>query len=143
MISNIKKQSFYFIYILLLGLVYFTYVFYVGFSPGDDTFHINFVKENPKIIDNVIENFKISPARVISGLMIGIVHPILIDNYILFNLISLSLWIGTALILKNTFKILINKKFSELFFLIFSFPYLCFSIFYTHIDTSVLPKYLL
>jgi len=130
MISNIKKQSFYFIYILLLGLVYFTYVFYVGFSPGDDTFHINFVKENPTIIDNVIENFKISPARVISGLMIGIVHPILIDNYILFNLISLSLWIGTALILKNTFKILINKKFSELFFLIFSFPYLCFSIFY-------------
>ena len=130
MISNIKKQSFYFIYILLLGLVYFTYVFYVGFSPGDDTFHINFVKENPTIIDNVIENFKISPARIISGIMIGIVHPLLTDNYILFNLISLSLWIGTALILKNTFKILINKKFSELFFLIFSFPYLCFSIFY-------------
>ena len=82
MISSIKKQSFYIIYILLLGLVYFNYVFYVGFSPGDDSFHINFVKENPKIIDNIIENFIISPARVISGIMIGIFHPILTDNYI-------------------------------------------------------------
>ena len=79
-------------------------------------FHINFVKENPKIIDNIIENFKISPARIISGIMIGIVHPILTDNHIFFNLISLSLWIGTALILKNTFKILINKNFRSYFF---------------------------
>jgi len=133
MFSIIKKQSFYLIYTLILILVYFTYIFYVGFSPGDDFGHINLTKENPNIINNIIEIFRRFPslfARFFSGIMIGVMHPLLTDKYILFNILSLSLWISTAIILKNTFKILIGKKFSKLFFLIFSFPYLCFSIFY-------------
>ena len=118
------------IYILIFSIVYFSYIFFVGFSPGDDSFHINFVNNNPKIIDNIKENFFISPARPIGGLMIGFFHPILTDNSIFYNILSLTLWMATAMILKKAFKILINRQFSELFFLIFSFPYLCFSIFY-------------
>ena len=126
----LKKNEKNIIYILIFFIVYFSYIFFVGFSPGDDTFHINFVNDNPKIIDNIKENFYMSPARPVGGLMIGFLHPILSDNSIFYNILSLSLWMGTGLILKKAFRILINKQFSELFFLIFSFPYLCFAIFY-------------
>ncbi|MDA7637347.1 hypothetical protein N8691_01600 [Candidatus Pelagibacter sp.] len=128
--SVIRNNKFNLFFILLISIVYYKYIFFVGFSPGDDYGHINLTKEYPGILENILKNFYITPARPIGGLMIGLVHPIFTDNIVYFNLISLTLWILTALILKNTFQILINKKFSELFFIIFSFPYLCFSIFY-------------
>ena len=126
----LKKNEKNIIYIIIFSIVYFSYILFVGFSPGDDSFHINFVNDNPKIIDNIKENLNITPARPVGGLMVGFFHPILTDNSIFYNILSLGLWTSTALILKKAFRILINKQFSELFFLIFSFPYLCFAIFY-------------
>ena len=92
--------------------------------------HLNFIESNPSFVENIKLNYSISPARPISSLMLGFVHPLVGKNIIIYNFISLILWISCALILKKTFKLLINKEFSEIFFIIFSFPYLCFSIFY-------------
>lgn len=128
--SVLKKNTNNLFFLFLLFVVYFKYILFVGFSPGDDTFHINYIKDNPGIIDNIVQNFLMTPARLVGGFMVGLFHPILTDNNMYFNLVSLTLWMGTGLFLKKTLKLLINKKFSDLFFLIFSFPYLCFSIFY-------------
>ena len=63
--KNHKKIT----YFTIFFIVYLKYVFFVGLSPGDDYFHINFAKENPKILDNIIQNLIISPARPISAIM--------------------------------------------------------------------------
>ena len=126
----IQENKKIFIYFFLFLIVYVKYIFFVGLSPGDDYFHLNFVENNPSFIENIKLNYLISPARPISSLMLGIIHPLVGNNIIIYNFISLFLWISCAFILKETFKLLINKEFSEIFFIIFSFPYLCFSVFY-------------
>jgi len=125
----IQKNSKTLLILSLLLIVYLPYILSVGYSPGDDSFHVNFINENPSIYENVKLNLSIAPARPISGIILGFSHGIIKNNIVFYNLISLSLWIVSGLILKNIFKLLINKEFSKIFFIIFSFPYICFSIF--------------
>lgn len=118
--------------LLILGLitiVYLPYILLVGFGQGDDFFHVNFIEQNPSIIENIKVNLSMSPARPIASIILGFMHSIVRNNIVIYNLISFCLWITSALILKNCFKIIVNKDFAKIFFIIFSFPYLCFSIF--------------
>lgn len=118
--------------LLFLGLiiiVYLPYILLVGFSQGDDFFHVNFIEQNPSIIENIKVNLSMSPARPIASIILGFMHSIVRNNIVIYNLISFCLWITSALILKNCFKVIVNKDFAKIFFIIFSFPYLCFSIF--------------
>jgi hypothetical protein len=124
-----QKNSKTILYLALLLIVYLPYIFSVGYSPGDDSFHVYFIQENPSIFENIKQNLSISPARPVSGIILGFAHGIIENNIVIYNLISFSLWIISGLILRNSFKLIINKEFSKIFFLIFSFPYLCFSIF--------------
>ena len=118
--------------LLFLGLViivYLPYLLFVGYSQGDDFFHVNFIDQDPSIFENIKMNLAISPARPIASIILGFTHSIVGNNIEIYNLISFCLWITSALILKNCFKAIINKDFANIFFIIFSFPYLCFSIF--------------
>ena len=125
----IKKNKNTFFFVSLLLIVYFKYILFVGYSPGDDFFHVNFINDNPSILENIKLNFSISPGRPIGSIILGFAHGIFENNIIIYNLISILLWLFSGLVLKSTFKNLVNKEFSKIFFIIFCFPYLCFSIF--------------
>lgn len=113
----------------LIAIVYLPYILLVGYGQGDDFFHVNFIEKNPSIIENIKANLSISPARPVSSIILGFAHSTVGNNIAIYNLISFCLWIVSALILKNCFKVIVNKDFAKIFFIIFSFPYLCFSIF--------------
>ena len=124
-----KKNSKTLLFLGLILIIYIPYILSVGFSQGDDFFHVNFIEKNPNIIENIKLNLSISPARPVGSIILGFTHSVVKNNIVIYNLISLILWISSAVILKNTFKVLINKEFSKIFLVIFSFPYICFSIF--------------
>ena len=93
----------------LILIIYIPYILSVGFSQGDDFFHVNFIEKNSNIIENIKLNLSISPARPVGSIILGFTHSVVKNNIVIYNLISLILWISSAVILKNTFKVLINN----------------------------------
>jgi hypothetical protein len=135
MIYNKNSIKFNFVITFLLIYVFYEYIVHIGHGSGDDWIEIyNFKTMTFKeYIYSGIQQYTVRP---ISHLIYAIQFYFLGINELYTNLYVVFLWVLTAILIKVSFRKLINKTFGNFFFIIFLFPFIASSIFASPIYVS-------
>lgn len=128
----LNKHKFSLIYFVIIFVVYFKLIIFGGLNVGDEATLILRSLENTQVF-SYTKHFE----RPISNIFYNYFHNYYLDNYILYNLTSVVLWIILSINLTLIFKRFVSSIFSNVFLIIISFPFLASTlIFGVHLFCS-------